>query len=153
MVHGYTSQLNFACQSDSACENIFSMKRLAAAICLTITVLFGSSKVSLSANLIKGWDAYQSGDFRTALREWNPLAEAGLPQAQFFLGKMYQEGQGVVQDYVYAYMWFNIVASKDYTNENVVSHRDAVKQLMTPAQIAEAQKLARECVRKKYKGC
>tara|TARA_Y100000593_G_C4317456_1_gene341664 strand:- start:1251 stop:1640 length:390 start_codon:yes stop_codon:yes gene_type:complete len=129
------------------------MKRLAAAICLTITVLFGSSKVSLSANLIKGWDAYQSGDFRTALREWNPLAEAGLPQAQFFLGKMYQEGQGVVQDYVYAYMWFNIVASKDYTNENVVSHRDAVKQLMTPAQIAEAQKLARECVRKKYKGC
>jgi len=28
-----------------------------------------------------------------------------------------------------------------------------VAKLMTPAQIAEAQKLARECVRKKYKGC
>ena len=31
--------------------------------------------------------------------------------------------------------------------------RDFVEQNMTPSQIAEAQKLARECVRKKYKGC
>ena len=49
MVHGYTSQLNFACQSDSACENIFSMKRLAAAICLTIAVLLGNVGVSWGA--------------------------------------------------------------------------------------------------------
>ena len=31
--------------------------------------------------------------------------------------------------------------------------RDVFEKTMTPAQIAEGQKLARECVRKKYKGC
>ena len=31
--------------------------------------------------------------------------------------------------------------------------RDDFEKNKTPAQIAEAQKLARECVRKKYKGC
>ena len=31
--------------------------------------------------------------------------------------------------------------------------RNLIESKMTPDQIAEAQKLARECVRKKYKGC
>ena len=31
--------------------------------------------------------------------------------------------------------------------------RNLLTKQMTPAQIAEAQKLARECVKKKYKGC
>ena len=30
---------------------------------------------------------------------------------------------------------------------------EIIEQQMTPAQIAEAQKLARECVAKEYKGC
>ena len=34
-----------------------------------------------------------------------------------------------------------------------LQNRDDVAKKMTPSQIAEAQKLARECVRKKYKGC
>jgi len=31
--------------------------------------------------------------------------------------------------------------------------RDLVAKEMTPSQIQEAQRLARECVRKNYKGC
>ena len=31
--------------------------------------------------------------------------------------------------------------------------KELVSKYMTPSQIEEAQKLARECVRKKYKGC
>ena len=59
--------------------------------------------------------------------------------------------RGVLQDYVYAYMWVNIIASNG--SESGVELRDIVAKQMTPADISAAQKLARECVRKKYKGC
>ena len=64
---------------------------------------------------------------------------------------MYYEGKGVPQDYVYAHMWANIAASGG--QKNAVKFRNLVEEEMTPSQIAEAQKLARECVRKAYKDC
>ena len=64
---------------------------------------------------------------------------------------MYGLGQGVIQDNVYAHMWWNIAASQG--NKDAVTNRDIVAGKMTPSQIAEAQDLARECVRKKYKDC
>jgi hypothetical protein len=57
----------------------------------------------------------------------------------------------VIQDHVYAHMWFNIAASSGDTD--AVKKRDIIAKRMTSAQIAEAQKLARECVRKNYEGC
>ena len=64
---------------------------------------------------------------------------------------MYAKGAGVIQDSVYAHMWWNIAASTG--DKDAVSNRDIVANQMTPADISAAQKLARECVRKKYKGC
>jgi TPR repeat protein len=55
---------------------------------------------------------------------------------------MYASGQGVPQDYVWAHMWFNIAAAKGDTD--AVKNRDMVAAKMKPAQIAEAQKLARD---------
>jgi len=49
-------------------------------------------------------------------------------------------------------MWWNIAASSG-NSKNAAHNRDIVAEKMTPAQIAEAQKLACECVLKKYKGC
>ena len=49
-------------------------------------------------------------------------------------------------------MWFKLAASSGESKQASKS-RDFVAKKMTPAQIAEAQKRARECVRKKYKGC
>ena len=60
-------------------------------------------------------------------------------------------GQGVIQDNVYAHMWGNIAASNG--DENGGKLRDIVAKGMTPADISTAQNLARECVRKNYKGC
>jgi len=65
---------------------------------------------------------------------------------------MYANGQGVPQDYVYAHMWVNIAASSGQSN-NASKNRDIVAKEMTPSQLEKAQDLARECVRKKYKGC
>jgi len=81
------------------------MRNLTATMCLTLAVLLGSAGMSWSADLQKSFTAAQSGDFATALREWTPLAEQGDANAQFNLGVMYDEGLGVIQDYVRAHMW------------------------------------------------
>jgi TPR repeat protein len=217
------------------------MRNLTATICLTIAVLLGSAActqkivrssdavifgcagVCKSANFQKGWTAYESGYYSTALREWTPLAkqgdaaaqyimgvmyewgrgvpkdhktavkyytlaaEQGFADAQFNLGVMYRLGQGVPQDYttaakwyklaaeqggadaqlnlgvmylkgngvptdyVYAHMWWSIAASNG--GKKVEKFRDWIEEKMTPSQLETAQNLARECVRKKYKGC
>jgi len=75
------------------------MKNLTATLCLTIAVLLGSVGVSASADWQKGFTAYNSGDYATALREWKPLAEQGDAYAQTSLGLMYANGDGVPQDY------------------------------------------------------
>ena len=126
--------------------------RFPATICLAIAVLLGSAGLSWGADVLKGLNAYNSGDCATALREWTPLAEQGDASPQFNLGLMYVMGTGVIQDYVRAHMWWNIAASSGNSKE-ASKNRDIVAKRMIPAQIAEAQELARECVRKKYKGC
>jgi TPR repeat protein len=57
-----------------------------------------------------GEDAYNRGDYATALREWRPLAELGIAPAQFNLGLLYANGQGVPQDYVQARQWYEKAA-------------------------------------------
>ncbi len=84
--------------------------------------------------------------------KWYTLAaEQGIANAQYNLGLMYFHGQGVLQDNVYVHMWWNIAATSGY--ETASENRDIVAERMTPADISAAQKLARECVREKYKGC
>ena len=84
--------------------------------------------------------------------KWYRLAaKQGEVVAQYNLGVMYDEGKGVKQDYVRAYMWFNLAASKGYKNGS--KNREKVTKKMTPAQIADAQKMVRDCEKKKYKNC
>ena len=55
---------------------------------------------------------------------------------------MYSEGQGVLQDYAKAHMWLNLSASQG--SENAKKGREMLAGVMTPAQIADAQKMARD---------
>ncbi len=76
-------------------------------------------------------------------------AEQGNAKAQVNLGLMYVNGWGVPQDFVLAHKWLNLAASRYSASEKesrdrAVTNRDLVAAKMTPAQIAEAQKLARE---------
>ncbi len=96
--------------------------------------------------------AYHRGDYATALREWRPLAEQGSAIAQNNLGLMYSEGLGVPKDYAQAHKWYNLAASRCPPGEDhdrAVKDSDIVAICMTPAQISEAQKLAREWKPKK----
>jgi hypothetical protein len=90
-------------------------------------------------------------DYKAAVKWFRLAAKQGFSLAQNNLGLLYVKGQGVVQDYVYAHMWWNIAASSG--NKSAGTNRDKVAGKMTPSQLETAQKLARECVRKKYKGC
>jgi len=91
-------------------------------------------------------------DYKAAVRWYTLAAEQGHAAAQFNLGVMYNNGQGVLQDYIRSHMWLNIAASVG-GNEIASKNRDIAAKKMTPAQIAEAQKLARECVAKNFKDC
>ncbi|MBI5845650.1 MAG: SEL1-like repeat protein [Deltaproteobacteria bacterium] len=63
------------------------------------------------------------------------------------MGVIYSQGHGVPQDYVTAHKWFNLSAARSPAGEDhddAVRQRDLLADIMTPAQIAEAQKKARE---------
>ena len=139
------------------------------------------------ADFQEGKDAYDKGDYETALSEWEPLAEQGSAFAQYNLGVMHKNGQGVPQDYktaikwyklaaeqgnidaqnnlgeVYktlqnytrAHMWSNIVSSQgnEIVNLQGMARRDLIEGGMSRTQLETAQRLARECVKKNYKGC
>jgi TPR repeat protein len=81
-------------------------------------------------------------EFAAAATWYRKAAEQGLVQAEFNMGVMYTNGQGVPQDYVMAHMWFNLAAAAG--DKDALNDRDAIARRMTPAQIREAQKLARE---------
>lgn len=61
-----------------------------------------------------GLSAYVSGDFQAALHEWQPLAKAGNPQAQFALGQLYDLGRGVPRDDREAIRWYRMAAEQGY---------------------------------------
>ena len=82
-----------------------------------------------------------------AVKWYRRAAEQGHAAAQYNLGGMYSQGQGVPRDDVLSYMWLNLAASRfppGKDRDKAVEGRDAVAERMTPAQIAEAQKLARQ---------
>jgi TPR repeat protein len=88
-------------------------------------------------------------DDTEAAKRWQKAAELGYARAQYNLGFMYEKGQGVPQDYVLSHMWFNLAASRFHPSEGrerelAVKSRNLVAAKMTPAQIAEAERLARE---------
>ena len=84
--------------------------------------------------------------------KWFRLAAAqGNAPAQSNLGLMYGKGQGVPMDDVRAHMWFNLAAVKG--DADAVKNRDIIAKRLTPQQMAEAQKLARECQARNFKGC
>jgi len=148
------------------------------AIGLIAIALFVGSLTAHAADYSVGYEAYQRGDYATALRIMREHAEQGEAKAQSVLGFMYDNGQGVAQDYaaavrwyrkaaeqgnidaqtnlggmyhegqgvtrnfVLAHMWLNLAAAKG--QKLAREARDLLIEEMTPAQIAEAQKLARE---------
>ncbi len=129
------------------------------------------------AGLQESYDAYDRGDYKTALEEFRILAEQGYAKAQYNLGFMYATGEGVAKDnteamkwfrkaaeqgyadaqyslgimyangkgvpesFIQAYAWVNLATAQGY--KEAIEWKELLRKLMTPSQIADAQKLSR----------
>ncbi|HZT46970.1 MAG TPA: hypothetical protein VFA64_03275 [Hyphomicrobiaceae bacterium] len=78
---------------------------------------------------------YEVGDVATA---------GGTPDALFELGLMYCAGRDVELDLVEAHKWFNLAAMRG--NQEAKRYRMEIAHEMSRAQIAEAQRQAREWI-------
>jgi TPR repeat protein len=93
-----------------------------------VTRLFGGRLLPLVAGLIlaavgatvadplqDGSLAYQRKDYETALNIWQPIAEQGNPEAQKWLGRLYDSGLGVPKDPAKAAFWYRYAAEQGDT--------------------------------------
>ena len=71
-----------------------------------------SKQEQMDAGWNRGLEAFDRGNFTTALKEFRPLAEQGDAKVQAFMGAMYRQGQGVPQDFKLAIKWFTLAAEQ-----------------------------------------
>ncbi len=85
-------------------------------------------------------------DYSQAMAWYRKAAEQGNVRAQYNLGFMYYLGLPGPPDYVQTYMWYNLAAAQGY--KHAAETRRILEKVMTPDQVAKAQKLTREWVEK-----
>jgi uncharacterized protein len=83
-----------------------------------IQILAVSLMLVCTSSLARGGDyedglaAAHRGDYATALKLLSPLAQKGHAGAQYNLGVMYYNGNGVAQDYKAALKWYRLAADQ-----------------------------------------
>jgi TPR repeat protein len=108
------------------------------------------AQISLGFMFLTGKAVTQ--DTKEALGWFRRAASQGNAHGMGILGVMYGEGVGVPQDYVRAHMWLNLAAAGG-VGDDAIQNRDKMANQLSPAQIAEAQRLARECLASNYQRC
>lgn len=74
------------------------------------------SPIGWGADFATGQDAYNSGDYETAITEWQPLAEGGDADGQFGMGLLYANGFGVPLDDTQSLKWYGLAAEQNHAN-------------------------------------
>ena len=92
----------------------------------------------LRADYNDGLRAFESRDYAAAFVEWRASAAQGDPKSQYMLGRLYEQGSGVPRNFVQAYAWYNLAASKGLAE--AVEARDRMEPKLTSAQLADAHK-------------
>ena len=90
-------------------------------------------------------------DYAEAMKWYRLAAEQGDAYAQFNLGVTYQYARGVLQSDVMSHMWYNIASANGANGAGKL--RDKRAELMTQADISEAQRRARVCMESNYQDC
>lgn len=78
-------------------------------------------KTSQSDCEIRGGEyvAYDRANYSTALKIWLPLAQAGDPAAQTYVGEIYEKGLGLTPDYALAAQWYNKAAAQKHSRAQI----------------------------------
>lgn len=74
----------------------------------------GMAAAAAPADVKTAIEAWQRGDFATAVAEWRPLADRGDADAQYNLGQAYRMGRGVPADLHIAQTWFEKAAQQGH---------------------------------------
>ena len=95
-------------------QEITVMKKLITAALISMFIVFA---VPADAGPYEdGVAAYERKDYVTAVKLFRVAADQGDSFAQFNLGLMYYEGQGVTQDYKEAVKWLRLSADQGYAS-------------------------------------
>ncbi|GEM_PF-1518550 len=86
-------------------------------------------------------------DYYEAFRWFEKSAEQGSAEAQNNLALMYFKGEGVKQNYILSYQWASLSALKEHPE--ALKAREFFASRLTPSQIAEGERLAREWLAKR----
>jgi TPR repeat protein len=88
-------------------------------------------------------------DYIEAVKWYQSAADQGYAKAQYNLGLLHANGRGVPQDFIQAHLWLNLAAQslsvlepKDL--EDAIASRNDIAARLTPEQLDEAQRRARE---------
>ncbi len=90
---------------------------------------------------------YGRKDYASAASWYRRASEQGNALAQLRLARLYSEGLGVARDDTQAFKWFAIAAERGsdaYARINAAQGRDATARKLTPAQVTQAERLARD---------
>jgi len=85
-------------------------------VLLLSVVLSAAAAPALAGPFEDARAAYRNGDYATALQLWQPLAEQGDANAQFWMGAAYDLGRGVPTDYAAAALWYRKAAEQGLVN-------------------------------------
>jgi uncharacterized protein len=96
-------------------------------------------QVSLGLMYARGEGVTQDG--REAVRWFRAAAKQGDPRGELNLAMAHWMGLGIPRDVIEAYLWASLSAAKG--NEEGKELQAAIRQEMTPSQIAKAQRLAK----------
>jgi hypothetical protein len=105
---------------------------------LTLLIAVAASAGPAAAQYDAALYAFNRGDFSTAARQFEQTAREGDADAQYWLGRIYADGLGRPRDPVAAYGWFDHAAAQGHQDATIL--RDKLAPLMTPDQIADAQR-------------
>ena len=89
----------------------------------------------------------RNGQYAQAALWYRKAAEQGNADAQLSLGYLYDDGQGVPQDYAEAYFWYYLAAAGEQDasdSKQVAKYRDEAASHLTPVDLAREQERARK---------
>ena len=87
--------------------------RLAAVVAAILAA--GSIAPAAADPFDDAFNAYNNGDFATALQRFAPLAQGGDIRAQHMMGRMYSEGEGIRKNDAEGAKWYQVAADRGDT--------------------------------------
>jgi len=107
----------------------------------------GSPQAQFNVGLLHAKGLGVETDWGEAARWYELAAQQDFAQAQYNLAELYEAGRGVPTDLTISYVWFKLAGTHKYADAR--KRRKAVAKRMTPYELAQADLMAREWLRKR----